>query len=321
MIINGKENDLKEPLKLRNGFLIYKSVVKYLGMKISDTGDMKVDMDLNIDSKRSSLTIKFGNFCRKNFLAPLEVKLNVLNSCVSSSITYTCEVWGISNVPKLESLYRQGLKTALSIRNNVNNEIVYIETGEWPLQIKLSKQQLNFWLSIVEITQTKPNHYITKLVNAAADTRYIRYYKQLQQTFTTPGECVESMKATFKTTFEGKIRAAADDDSDSRLGAYFLVNPALVKPTYNEKMEFQRVCVSRYRTGSHNLKIEAGRTPHIPRDERYCCCNTGLQTVKHVLLECPLLIELRERYNVVDVEHGVMNECFWIEMEKILDVK
>ena len=321
LIINGKENDVKEPLKLRNGFLIYKSVVKYLGMKISDTGNMKVDMDLNIDSKRSSLTIKFGNFCRKNFLAPLEVKLNVLNSCVSSSITYTCEVWGISNVPKLESLYRQGLKTALSIRNNVNNEIVYIETGEWPLQIKLSKQQLNFWLSIVEITQTKPNHYITKLVNAAADTRYIRYYKQLQQTFTTPDECVESMKATFKTTFEGKIRAAADDDSDSRLGAYFLVNPALVKPTYNEKMEFQRVCVSRYRTGSHNLKIEAGRTPHIPRDERYCCCNTGLQTVKHVLLECPLLIELRERYNVVDVEHGVMNECFWIEMEKILDVK
>ena len=48
----------------------------------------------------------------------------------------------------------------------------------------------------------------------------------------------------------------------------------------------QRVCITRYRTGSHNLKIESGRTPHIPRDERYCSCNTSLQTIKHVLLEC-----------------------------------
>ena len=321
LIINGKDEDVKEALKLRNGYLIYKPVVKYLGMKISDTGNMKFDIDLNIDSKRSSLTIKFGNFCRKNFLAPLETKLNVLNTCVSSSITYGCEVWGSSNVPKLESLYRQGLKTALSIRNNINNEIVYIEAGVGPLQIKLSKQQLNFWLSIEEITQTNPNHYIAKLVNAAAGTDYIKYYKQLQQTFTTVEQCVESLEATFKTTYERKIRTAAEADSDSRLGAYLLVNPTLVKPSYTNKMEFQRVCVTRYRTGSHNLKIETGRNPHVPRDERYCCCNTGIQTVRHVLLDCPLLIELREQYNVVDVENGVRNECFWVEMERILGVK
>lgn len=171
------------------------------------------------------------------------------------------------------------------------------------------------------MTLTKPNHYISKLVNAAADTGYIRYYKQLQQTFTTADECVKSLKADFESSFERKIRAAADEDSNSRLGTYFLVNPTLAKPSYAEKMEFQRVCVTRYRTGSHNLKIEAGRTPYVPRDERYCCCNTGLQTVKHVLLECPLLIELRERHNVVDIEHGIMNECFLVEMERALGVK
>ena len=227
----------------------------------------------------------------------------------------------LSTVPKLEALYRQGVKTALYIRNNVNNEIVYVESGAWPLQIRISKQQLNFWLSIEEITLTKPNHYISKLVNVAADTSYIRHYKKLQQTFTTTEECVKSLKDNFKSCYERKIQAAADADSDSRLGTYLLVNPTLVKPLYVEKMEFQRVCITRYRTGSHNLKIESGRTPHIPRDERYCCCNTGLKTVKHVLLECPLLTEIRERYNVVDVEQGVMNECFWVEMERVLGVK
>ena len=81
---------------------------------------------------------------RKNFLAPLDVKLNVLNTCASASLTYGCEVWGGAKIPKLEALYRQGLKTALSVSNNVNNEIVYFETGAWPLQIRISKQQLKF---------------------------------------------------------------------------------------------------------------------------------------------------------------------------------
>ena len=144
---------------------------------------------------------------------------------------------------------------------------------------------------------------------------------KMQQTFSTVEQCIKSLETAFKTTSERKIRAAADADTDSRLGAYLLVNPTLVKPSYTDKMEFQRVCITRYRTGSHNLKIEAGRNPHVPRDERYCCCNTGIQTVRHVLLDCPLLIELRERYNVVDVENGVKNECFWVEMERILGVK
>ena len=126
LIINGKGDDVKEALQLSNGLLSYKSVVKYLGMKISDTGCISGDIDLNIDAKRSSVTIKFGNFCRKNFLAPLDVKLNVLNTCASASLTYGCKVWGGAKIPKLEALYRQGLKTALSVSNNVNNEACII---------------------------------------------------------------------------------------------------------------------------------------------------------------------------------------------------
>ena len=113
---------------------------------------------MNIEDKRSNVTIKFGNFCRKNFLAPLDVKLTVLNTCVTASVTYGCEVWGEAKIPKLEALYRQGLKSALSVRHCVNNEIVYIETGSWPLQVRITKQQLKFWSSLNEIQREKPDH-------------------------------------------------------------------------------------------------------------------------------------------------------------------
>ena len=43
MILNGKENDVKDTLILKNGNLDHKSTVKYLGMKFSDTGKIKED--------------------------------------------------------------------------------------------------------------------------------------------------------------------------------------------------------------------------------------------------------------------------------------
>ena len=38
-----------------------------------------------------------------------------------------------------------------------------------------------------------------------------------------------------------------------------------VKPSYIDKMEFQCVCVTRYCAESHNLMIEAGQNPYVPR--------------------------------------------------------
>ena len=75
-----------------------------------------------------------------------------------------------------ETAYRQGLKSALSVRDGTNNEIVYIESGEYPLEIRIVKQQLKFWTAIENIMNSDPNHYITKLVN----TKY-RIHQVLQK--------------------------------------------------------------------------------------------------------------------------------------------
>ena len=106
------------------------------------------------------------------------------------------------------------------------------------------------------------------------------------------------------------------------MGSYLQVNPTLTKPSYVDMLEFQRVSTTRYRTGSHNLKIETGRRPpKIERDERMCMCYNGVQTLKHCLLECPLLEEQRETCQIKDLESGVTNTQFRLEMERILELK
>ena len=141
----------------------------------------------------------------------------------------------------------------------------------------------------------------------------------MEDSYPSTLECKEQLTAEFKTSFENKIRASAGD-VDSRLGTYLVVNPSLSKPLFSNKLEFQRVCISRYRTGSHDLKIESGRITGTAREERLCKCTTTIQSLSHVLLHCPLLNDIREKYSVQNVAEGVMKENFLLEMERKLEI-
>ena len=50
--------------------------------------------------------------------------------------TYACERWG-NNSNVAELCYRSGIKVALDVRQNLNNEITYIESGKFPLECKV----------------------------------------------------------------------------------------------------------------------------------------------------------------------------------------
>ena len=69
------------------------------------------------------------------------------------------------------------------------------------------------------------------------------------------------------------------------------------------------------------MKIESGRLTNINREERLCQCGMGIQSIRHVLLQCPMLDTIREKYSIENIEEGVMKENFLLEMERILDIR
>ena len=52
-----------------------------------------------------------------------------------------------------------------------------------------------------------------------------------------------------------------------------------------------------------------------------CICNTGVQSVQHVLLYCPLLVSIREKYDIVYVENDINCDGFLTEMEIVLGIR
>ena len=99
----------------------------------------------------------------------------------------------------------------------------------------------------------------------------------------------------------------SNDDQESRLGVYLQVNPSLTPPTQRSHLlEFERVLLTRYRCGSHNLQIEVGRmcNPKILRENRLCKCNGGVQSLHHCLFECALLREVHNEFDYSTIEEA-----------------
>ena len=77
---------------------------------------------------------------------------------------------------------------------------------------------------------------------------------------------------------------------------------------------------------SHSLRVELGRmsNPQLPREERLCRCNTGVQSVHHVMFDCPLLADLHEEYRFVSIDDAFKREeitQFLMKMERRLGIK
>ena len=81
---------------------------------------------------------------------------------------------------------------------------------------------------------------------------------------------------------------------DSKLGTYLQVNPSLESPVFKDDVfEIERIHITRFRTGSHNLLIETGRfVPGMDREMRICSCGNGVQSLRHVFMECSVVTNM-----------------------------
>ena len=77
------------------------------------------------------------------------------------------------------------------------------------------------------------------------------------------------------------ITTASQNDIDSKLGAYYEVNPQITQPNCAKMNlhEIEPILLTRYRTGSHNLRIETGRHTNLttPREDRICKCGYDIK--------------------------------------------
>jgi hypothetical protein len=191
----------------------------------------------------------------------------------------------------------------LDICKSTPNEIVYVESGSYPLKPSIYKRQLKYFQKVREDCRVNPGSSVSAIILQGIDqnTPFIRHYKKLENKFTSPQDCFNHFIDEHKQQIELKIRRKFHDDPDSILGTYNRVNPNLQAPIFNKDVvcnESDRRTITRYRVGCHMLKIQAGRLTGEGRDTRLCTCQRDIQTLSHVLFTCPITENIRQAHGL-----------------------
>ena len=173
----------------------------------------------------------------------------------------------------MESIHRKAIKTALSMKPNIPNDIVYIESGYVPLIASIRKRQHKFWGKVKEDMAQNPESPITKLYVKALDKKLpmVKPYINLLEKFKSEEEyyvfyCKEEHDIKIR------LRDAAMRDPDGIKGTYLKINTNLNCPkfyTINMINESNRNISTKYRTGSHLLNIQKGRYNRVDRITDY----------------------------------------------------
>jgi hypothetical protein len=293
MVINGLDAQ-KHDLQIGDKCLKYQARQTYLGAIITDTGNLTHDIMQHSKSKQPSVSIKLTNFIRNNKYCPVWIKLKVLTTCVNSSLLYGCETWSNNSIDCIEKLHRKGLKIVLGVRDNTPNDILYAETGHYPLISSIRARQYIFWTGLCKDKLDNPESQLSIFIGRALDQNisFITYYHKLHMDYSSPRHVSTSLNSAFQLRLHDCLTSHQTIDPQGKLGTYARLNPTFgVSRMYEiaSHCETERILLTKYRTGSHSLRIESGRWTRTPREARFCECGPHVQTLDHVVMNCSAL--------------------------------
>ena len=283
IVINSTEND-REKIPFGDRLLSHKEHIGILGSHLSFSGDLKDDLQLHM-LKRYPSVIKFYNYIRANRIAPLSVKLKVLNACVLNCLLYNAETFGDRIPEGLESTYMDMLKCAFDVRQSTPNLLMFVESGLLPIKALIHARQLKFYRRL--LSTVEPEERRLKLVdglNEGSATSYLQHYVNLDAQYTSENDIYKEHSDDIKQ----RIRDNAEKDR-YKFQIYMEFNPDLSPSPYLKNLHPVCKDLIKFRLGSHRLPIETGRWRGIRREERICATCNVLGDEKHILFDCQLV--------------------------------
>ena len=82
----------------------------------------------------------------------------------------------------------------------MTNEITYIESNRFPLECKIRKNQMKFWINGIMYISEHPEASIAKFIRIGeeAGIRLLKYYRSLGGTYATPETCYFTLQSDYK---------------------------------------------------------------------------------------------------------------------------
>ena len=237
---------------------------------------------------------KFYSFLARNTDAPFHVKRKVWEAALSSSLLYSCETWLCNNIKTAETVYMSTLKQMLGVRAQTCNDLCLIECGAADLKTNVQRRQKAYIQKV-----TTSDWYQCSPLKFAIDL--------ITQTKSPMAKYLNHIRNINVNEYDNTNLCNSVNDSKSSKRVFYVqqCNPNLERhPFYTHEHclpEVHRRAFTRLRLSSHKLRIETGRWSRLPREDRTCTCpDHPVQNEEHVVCNCNMSQQIRNRYKHVD---------------------
>ena len=294
---------------------------KYLGVDLHCT---KPFADAGLPRKESGQRAMLAMLhrCRELGIDDPLLQVKLFDALVQPVMMYAVELWGASGVHKGDLagdlVHRDFLRRLLGVRSGTPNMAVLAEVGRYPLQAFAAQMLLRYWNRLVGMDADRlvKRAFVVSAALAgrtAQRSRHMSWAGQAAAAIESLGmrcDLTAPVPVDVKHTVDGiqskYLESVADSDS-SKVQQYLRMRDDVVHETYSMAPYLravggwrQRKRLAQFRTGSHWLEVEAGRsgTTAVPRDQRTCqrCHNGEVDDETHMVFRCAALSAQRRRH-------------------------
>ena len=153
----------------------------YLGIKLNYNNRFNVaQKDLFQRASRAMFSLIKKS---KTLHLPLDIMLDLFDKTVLPVLIYGCETWGFQTLDLIDKLQLKFYKYILKLRQSTPTQMIYGETGKFPVSIQIKSRLLIFWFKLTSEENKKKLSSIIYLLyklhlNGRHQNTYITFVKK-----------------------------------------------------------------------------------------------------------------------------------------------
>ena len=283
----------------------------YLGTTFTYNGKFTNAIDKQIQQAKRAMYSLLGKARRLNL--PVDIISHLFDSCIVPILLYGCEIWGYSNLNKLEAVQRSFYKQILKLNAGTASCIVLGEVGRTKIERIVHQRMLNYWARLLTGGQSKIAKSVYDLLRRAhySENFKSKWIEKVEFILNTMGfgetwiseEIQPSCEA-----FSRKVKTRLTDISNQNWHSEtYNSGHCVTYRTFKNDCSFEQYLVTvskndaitlcKFRAGNSKIPVVTGRFTGTERHERMCqlCQLNELGDELHYIMSCPNFNVARKR--------------------------
>ena len=244
--------------------------------------------------------------------------LQLFDCQVKPMLIYASEIWGTTNIHVIETAHLFACKRLLNVSDKTPNNMIYGETGRYPLLIDSTIRPLRYWLKITNMPLNRfPRQAYTMLRNDVETAIQNNQPTGLHNWAKGIKKCLEAYgfhdvwlngrvvdKSAFLSSFKNRMIGRFRGDLYSKISTSVRFSTYQVfKVTHQKEKYLDSITIKKFRDALIKLllgicEIGVNKRHHPTNTASQNCpfCRNNLENEYHFLFKCPLYSDIRLKY-------------------------